>query len=576
MTPSPFVPANGGALPRPLFGEESIVAGIGFAEGDDAASHFGNLLEKETEQPRKIAPGEGETTGTQNQNPNPHTLACSLAVLPTFLEQPLALDLTLPQVSSDLSRTLQEVVPAEASVSDAPAGDLPSAEYPNAALDQRAPAGSIPLPPPQTFMFPEPGAVATSAVSSDVSRLLPEVASAEAFSAGSPAGGPPRAELPSAALDERVPAGTIPTSPPQTIMSPEPGAVAAPRRREAASPSLHHPPPDAPSPPTPAPSYSGIATIQEEDAAAPDIAIRGERAVERPSVPSLPALPLTPGKAENSAGEVPSSTPRTGVVETSIQNATPPANPDGQRLSGRSRGRGIAVAKASPDMNFAESHRRAPATTAPIAGLLFPSVAGVKSEARQLFPARPTHAASAPDGTNQTRMPLVVEIGSPMAGNAHVSAPRAEANPARLREQTLVIFRAVHEVATVSRAPGRMELELHLADGERLQVRIEMKAGELKTTFEGASPELRNALERGWADFTLRSADRGLRLGEATFRDPLGENSGFDEGSKRDLRHEDAEAESYRGAKAAPQRPTSSPQDTPAVQRTPGALSLWA
>lgn len=101
--------------------------------------------------------------------------------------------------------------------------------------------------------------------------------------------------------------------------------------------------------------------------------------------------------------------------------------------------------------------------------------------------------------------------------NAPAPAPAASAPITRTDVQTIV-----HQTADASeqlRTTGRehVEVEVKLASGEQLTVRLQMVRGEVQPTFRTDSSALRDALQQNWSQFSNRPADGGARITTPVF-----------------------------------------------------------
>jgi flagellar hook-length control protein FliK len=125
-------------------------------------------------------------------------------------------------------------------------------------------------------------------------------------------------------------------------------------------------------------------------------------------------------------------------------------------------------------------------------------------------------------------------------------------------------------------SPNRMELQIPTQDGGSVQVRLEMRAGEMRTIIRTDNPELREALAQAWPDFSQRSQDRGIKLGEAAFENSWqrqGQNPGQDQ-----ARREHQERQTFDDPAFAPIRPNRAtrPATRPQETAAPTKVSLWA
>lgn len=66
---------------------------------------------------------------------------------------------------------------------------------------------------------------------------------------------------------------------------------------------------------------------------------------------------------------------------------------------------------------------------------------------------------------------------------------------------------------------SQIQLELPVGDNESVKIRLNLRAGEIRSTFITESPELREALQKAWPDFTATHRSQGIRFGESQFQD---------------------------------------------------------
>jgi flagellar hook-length control protein FliK len=66
---------------------------------------------------------------------------------------------------------------------------------------------------------------------------------------------------------------------------------------------------------------------------------------------------------------------------------------------------------------------------------------------------------------------------------------------------------------------SQIQLELPVGENESVKIRLNLRAGEIRSTFITESPELREALQKAWPDFTATHRSQGIRFGESQFQD---------------------------------------------------------
>jgi flagellar hook-length control protein FliK len=74
-----------------------------------------------------------------------------------------------------------------------------------------------------------------------------------------------------------------------------------------------------------------------------------------------------------------------------------------------------------------------------------------------------------------------------------------------------------------------------VGENESVKIRLNLRAGEIRSTFITESPELREALQKAWPDFTANHRSQGIRFGESQFQDSFArqQDATSDQGSQR-------------------------------------------
>ena len=102
------------------------------------------------------------------------------------------------------------------------------------------------------------------------------------------------------------------------------------------------------------------------------------------------------------------------------------------------------------------------------------------------------------------------------------------------------VSQAIERLRTDSRTNVELQIKLH--DGGQLIVKVQMHAGEVKTTFKTDSTEWREAIAQGWSSFSSDSANRGMRVTNPVFESPSAQNGLNDFDNQRQQRRDQAEA----------------------------------
>ena len=69
-----------------------------------------------------------------------------------------------------------------------------------------------------------------------------------------------------------------------------------------------------------------------------------------------------------------------------------------------------------------------------------------------------------------------------------------------------------------------MQLDLKVSDHEEIKIRLTFRGGEIRSTFITESPELRDALQKAWPEFSQNSRDRGHRFSDPAFQQAFQDN----------------------------------------------------
>ena len=117
-------------------------------------------------------------------------------------------------------------------------------------------------------------------------------------------------------------------------------------------------------------------------------------------------------------------------------------------------------------------------------------------------------------------------LGNPASGMPMpIQTIRPQAATASSQASTL--FKSLAPELDKLKQIGNSQIQLDLPVGEQESVRIKLslRGGEIRSTFITESPELREALQKAWPEFSQNSRDRGYRLGDPAFQQGFQENS---------------------------------------------------
>jgi len=72
---------------------------------------------------------------------------------------------------------------------------------------------------------------------------------------------------------------------------------------------------------------------------------------------------------------------------------------------------------------------------------------------------------------------------------------------------------------------SQIQLDLPVGEDESVRIKLSIRGGEIRSTFITESPELREALQKAWPEFSQNSRDRGFRMGDPAFQQSFQENN---------------------------------------------------
>ena len=120
---------------------------------------------------------------------------------------------------------------------------------------------------------------------------------------------------------------------------------------------------------------------------------------------------------------------------------------------------------------------------------------------------------------------------------------------------------------------SQIQLDLPVGENESVRIRLNIRAGEIRSTFITESPELREALQKAWPEFTATHRSPTLQFGESNFQDGLSRqnDAAFDQGRRRQYQQDaDIQATGIKPFTVKPQ------QQNPSNTTRQGQVNLWA
>ena len=125
---------------------------------------------------------------------------------------------------------------------------------------------------------------------------------------------------------------------------------------------------------------------------------------------------------------------------------------------------------------------------------------------------------------------------------------------------------------------SQIQLDLPVGDNESVKIRLSLRAGEIRSTFITESPELREALQKAWPDFTATHRTQGIRFGESQFQDSFARNqdAASEQGRQRQNQQEALSSDFPSRQQKAKSNPHTSLQALPNSKTNSSSINLWA
>ena len=124
---------------------------------------------------------------------------------------------------------------------------------------------------------------------------------------------------------------------------------------------------------------------------------------------------------------------------------------------------------------------------------------------------------------------------------------------------------------------SQIQLELPVGENESVKIRLNLRAGEIRSTFITESPELREALQKAWPDFTATHRSQGIRFGESQFQDSFARQQDATSDQGRQRQHQ---TETFASDIPSKQQTKNSPRSVQQAlgnsQASPSSIHLWA
>jgi hypothetical protein len=329
--------------------------------------------------------------------------------------------------------------------------------------------------------------------------------------------------------------------------------------------------------PIEAPDSSKAKLPLEEAFSKMENAVRPPAATASAATPPAASMPQL-GKIDSA---ISAETAATRGVEIVVKNGSMSAKSDKYSVPGRIDPAGTRHAKSERSMSslpFPPSAELAPARPETLADVprVIPGDARITA-AQKTTPDASSGAAGDPSKLRAGEpLPALRADAPAFTVPGHDAAPTVRATATDASHTLQALQAVVEKTLTHPGKPMRIELELPVQHGDPVWVRLELRDGTVHTVFRTDSPDLRDALQQAWPQFSQRSQDRGLPLGDAKFESSWGQQQ---QSAQQDHNHSrQAPREPFffdtapRPSKAATHAAATARQ----VAREAAPLSLWA
>jgi hypothetical protein len=125
---------------------------------------------------------------------------------------------------------------------------------------------------------------------------------------------------------------------------------------------------------------------------------------------------------------------------------------------------------------------------------------------------------------------------------------------------------------------SQVQLELPVGDNESVKIRLSLRGGEIRSTFITESPELREALQKAWPDFTANHRAQGVRFGDSQFQDSFAHNhdAASDQGRQREYQREALASDVPSKQQQSKSSSRLASQSLPNNKTSSSSINLWA
>jgi len=175
--------------------------------------------------------------------------------------------------------------------------------------------------------------------------------------------------------------------------------------------------------------------------------------------------------------------------------------------------------------------------------------------------------ADTPSGNFATGNPAL--IASNGSNSVHKTAESQASSLLKTLAQELEKFQQTGK--------SQIQLELPVGENESVKIRLNLRAGEIRSTFITESPELREALQKAWPDFTATHRSQGIRFGESQFQDSFARQQDATSDQGRQRQHQ---TETFASDIPSKQQTKNSPRSVQQAlgnsQASSSSIHLWA
>ena len=206
----------------------------------------------------------------------------------------------------------------------------------------------------------------------------------------------------------------------------------------------------------------------------------------------------------------------------------------------------------------------------------------IDPEATQPIPSfsKPNHSENL---TQSLKIPPASKIDNHLEFNNFIKYEEIPANnnqqtnQSHLGSQVGSLFKTLSTEVEKFQQTGHtnVQLDLKVSDNEDIKIRLTLRGGEIRSTFITESPELRDALQKGWPEFSQNSRDKGHRFSDPAFQEAFQDNNANSKEQRRSQNQQFTDTgteDALRLNKIAPKRQMTTKSSNPIMPQP----ALWA